>query len=151
MGVVFLHSYTVCGVDLTKFFVGVDFCDVIEAAFSDGDFILFGEVVKSDLIPIAFFTAGKVINLLDMFSETCTVLIVPIRYTEHMIAVYAAYRHFGYITVLACETPIVGFFNGNAEIICLVLIFSYKVGIIKEKIGFSYICALKMFASAHYR
>ena len=63
MGVVFLHSYTVCGVDLTKFFVGVDFCDVIEAAFSDGDFILFGEVVKSDLIPIAFFTAGKVINM----------------------------------------------------------------------------------------
>ena len=78
MGVVFLHSYTVCGVDLTKFFVGVDFCDVIEAAFSDGDFILFGEVVKSDLIPIAFFAAGGVIYLFDMLCEACAVRIVPI-------------------------------------------------------------------------
>lgn len=73
-----LTSHTIRRIDFAELFVGIDLGDVVKGTFTDCYFVLVGEVIEGDLIPIAFFAAGGVIYLFDMLCEACAVCVVPI-------------------------------------------------------------------------
>ena len=61
-----LTFHAIRRVDFAELFVSIDLGDVVKGTFADGYLVLVGEVIEGDLIPIAFFAAGEIINLLDM-------------------------------------------------------------------------------------
>ena len=56
----------------------VDFDNVVEGTFSDSDFVLGEVVLKGNLVPIAFFSSGSVIDGNNVFRKLFAVLVVPI-------------------------------------------------------------------------
>ena len=124
----------VCIVDLLQLAVSVDLRDVVKGALAHGDFVFVEMIFKRDLIPITLFSSGGIADLLDMSRKARSVLRVPIRNSEHMMAVCSSDAELCDNPVFRFEAPIVRNVNRNSEIIRAILIFAYECGIVQKQV-----------------